>query len=113
MMVAPFITVTGIFERKLPKDTCPSGIFIMIIPGLCSGGNVDPCNKAPRYLSFVQTEKVKSSGKLSEQINVEWYREEIILPFLTEIQFTLCGMNLTGYIPDKLAAVYWNNQLLS
>ena len=38
MMAAPFITVTGITERELPRSSCPSGVYIMSIPGLCAGG---------------------------------------------------------------------------
>ena len=32
MMAAPFITVTAITEKELPRSTCPSGIYILVYP---------------------------------------------------------------------------------
>jgi len=68
MMPAPFISVTGITEHKFPKYSCTSGIFIMIIPGLCAGGNTDPRNKAPGYVAFVRAE---SQRLVENQLNKE------------------------------------------
>ena len=70
MILDPFISLTGITKRELPKDTCPSGIFIMSIPGLCAGGNAYPRKKAPVYVTFVRAEKSMLSGKTSEQRNI-------------------------------------------
>lgn len=73
MMAAPFITVTGITERKLPRSTCPIGVYILSIPGFCAGGNTDPRNAAMGYVAFVRTENGEVSGKTSGQRNFEWY----------------------------------------
>ena len=78
-------------------------------PGLCAGGNADPCNKVPGYVAFVRTEKLKISGKLSEQRNFEWYREHIILTFVTKCRVTLYDINATEHVPGNFAAVCWNN----
>ena len=37
MLAATFITVTGVTERELPRDVCPSGVLYIKIPGLCLG----------------------------------------------------------------------------
>ena len=34
-----FISVAGITEKELPKDTCPSGLLYMPIEGLTVAGN--------------------------------------------------------------------------
>ena len=50
MMASPFISVTRITNRELPKYTFPLGIFIISIPEICAGGNADPHDKAPGYV---------------------------------------------------------------
>ena len=67
MLAAPFITVTGITEKELPRTTCPSGVYILSIPGLCAGGNTYVRNEAMGYVAFIRSEKGEVSGKTSEQ----------------------------------------------
>ena len=39
-------------------------------------------NAAVGYVAFIRTEKGEVSGKTSEQRNFEWYRENVLLPFI-------------------------------
>ena len=57
LMAAPFITITGLTERELPKDTCASGVFILTINGLSAGANADIRNSAPGYVCFVRNQR--------------------------------------------------------
>ena len=117
MMAAPFVTVTGITEKELPRATCPSGVYILSIPGLCAGGNTDPRNAAMGYVAFIRTEKGEVSGKTSEQRNFEWYRENVLLPFIKNVRSRLYQHDDNTFIPDELSAVCWcdgaNTQLLA
>ena len=107
MMAAPFITVTGITEKELPRNTCPSGVYILSIPGLCSGGNTDVRNDAVGHVAFVRSERGAVSGKTSEQRNFEWYRENVLLPFIKNIRRVLYQHDINTPIPDELSAVAW------
>ena len=107
MIAAPFITVTGITEKELPRSTCPSGVCILSIPGLCAGGNSDPRNAVMGYVAFVRTEKGEISGKTSEQRNFEWYRENVLLPFIKNVRCRLYQHDIDSPIPDELSAVCW------
>ena len=107
MMAAPFVTVTGITENELPRATCPSGVYILSIPGLCAGGNNDPRNAATGYVAFIRTEKGEVSGKTSELRNFEWYRENVLLPFIKNVRSRLYQHDNNTPIPDELSAVCW------
>ena len=91
MMAAPFVTVTGLTERELPRETCPSGVFIISIPGLCAGGNSDIRNISPGFVCFVRSERCEISGKTAEKKNFEWYREHVLLPFVSDCRTKLYG----------------------
>ena len=65
-MAAPFITVTGITERELPKHSCPSGCLIISVDGLCPGASADPRNNSPGFVAFVRPEKGGVSNTTSE-----------------------------------------------
>ena len=106
MILTSFISVTGITKRELPKDTCSSGILIMSVPGLYTGGNTNLRNKAPGLVAFLRTEKSVLSGKKIEQINCEWCRKQIILPFITKYRVTLYGMNDSEPVPSNLVAIF-------
>ena len=53
-MAAPFVTVTGITEKELPVEKCPSGVYTLQVPGICTGSSVDPRLNAPGFVAFVR-----------------------------------------------------------
>ena len=82
IIAAPSISVTVISREELPLDMCPSGLYIIRIPSLCAGSSVDPRHDAPGYISFVSCEKSNNTQTTSEQRNFEWYKTNILLPFI-------------------------------
>eukprot|EP00957_Ditylum_brightwellii_P082985 6309093-Ditylum_brightwellii.AAC.1 len=45
-MFTPYVTVTGLTTRNSPPKSCLSGIFPVLIPGLCMEHSKDPsCKK--------------------------------------------------------------------
>ena len=82
MLAATFITVTGVSEKELPKKTCPSGVLYIQIPGLCIGAAQDLRHNAVGYVAFYRTERCDVTNKTSEQRNFEYYRENILKPFI-------------------------------
>ena len=61
------------------------------------------------YVAFVRTEKGEVSGKTSEQRNFEWYRENVLLPFIKNVRSRLYQHDVNSPIPDELSAVCWYN----
>ena len=57
MMVAMYISITGITKKELPKSKCPSGIYIMKIPGLCLGGECALRLNAPEFVYFTNRKR--------------------------------------------------------
>ena len=107
MMAATYISVTGITEKELPKSKCPSGIYIMKIPGLCPGGGSDPRLNAPGFVVFLRAEKSGVSGKTAEGKKFERYREHVLLPFLSTCRENFYGWHRSSPVPDTLTAVCW------
>ena len=52
------------------------------MPGLCAGGYVDPRNVTPGYLALIRTERCAEDGQTAERKNFDWYRENVLLPFV-------------------------------
>ena len=82
LMAAPFIIVTGISREKLPLYKCLLSVYIICIPGFCAGSSVGPGYIAPGYVAFVRGEKSSNTQTSSKQRNFEWYRTNILLPFI-------------------------------
>ena len=106
-MAAPFITVTGITEKELPKESCESGVYILQIPGLCTGSSMDPRLNAPGYICFVRSERHELSQKSAEQLNFEWYRSNILLPFINVCREKYYSWEPNSTVPEDLTAVCW------
>ena len=106
-MNAPFISGTGVLREELPLDICPSGAYVIRIPGLCAGSSVDPIHDAPGYITFVRYEKSDKTQISAEQRNIEWYRTNILLPFIELCHVKYYGWVTGTYIPNDLAAYYW------
>jgi hypothetical protein len=62
MVADLFVSVCGLTEAELPKDTCPEGILKIKIEGLCVGGaGVTVGSKGHGWLVFVRTDSDKKA----------------------------------------------------
>ena len=50
----PYVTVSGLTERKLPSNECPSGILVLTIPGLSMERNSYPTCHNHGYVVFLR-----------------------------------------------------------
>ena len=107
LMAAPFISVTRISREKLPLDVRPSGVYIIRIPGLCSGLSVDPRHDASGYITFVRCEKNVKTQISAEQRSFEWYRTNVLFPFIELSRVKYYGWVTGTYIPNDLTTCYW------
>ena len=82
LMSAPLISTTGVSREELLLDGYSSGAYIIHILGLCAGLSVDPRHDTPGYIVFVRCEKSDKTQISAEQRNFQWYRSNIILPFI-------------------------------
>ena len=98
---APFITVYG-------KIKYPKGHLILELPGLCAGGTQDLRLNEVGYVCFVRTEK-SDNGKTVEQRNFEFYREKVLMPFLSSARSRYYDWVEGTPIPDDLTAVCWSD----
>ena len=106
VMAVTFITITGISEHKLPKSTCLSGCLVILVVSLCPSGTADPRNKLSGFIRFVCTAKYGVSESTSEQKNFEWYRENVLLPFISVCCSSYFNHIEGTAIPDELTTFY-------
>jgi len=104
MIAATFITVTGVTERELPRDVCPSGILYIKIPGLCLGAAQDLRHDTVVYVAFYRTERCEVSQSTAEQRKFSFYREHILKPFASKVREDLYGSVKVTPIHDELTA---------
>ena len=107
MIAATFITVTGVTERELPRDICPSGILYIKIPGLCLGAAQDLRHDAVVYVAFYRTERFEVSQSTAEQRKVSFYREHILKLFASKVREDLYGWVKVTPIHDELTTACW------
>jgi hypothetical protein len=78
------VSITGLNERELSKDSCPSGFLYMEVNDLCvGGGGINPNSMGqPGYVCFIQNEGNKGTDKSK----FELYRDKILLPFVERLR---------------------------
>ena len=109
MLAATFITVTGLTERELPKEGCPSGVLHIAIKGLCVGAAQDLRHDAIGYLTLYRREKCKVTQTTAEQRNFPFYRKEVLLPCIALVRENIYGLKKGDPVPDALTAVSWSD----
>ena len=102
-LAPPFITVTGLSEKELPVETCPSGVMHIEIPGLCVGAGQDLRHEAIGYVAFIRANSNSASGKTTDIRNFEFYRDEVLIPFVGLIREKVYGCNPGSAIPNELS----------
>ena len=71
-LAAPFITLSGLTNRELPVDTCPSGVIYIEIEGLCTGASTYLIQGAVDYVAFVRKNSASDDRKSAEVRNFEY-----------------------------------------
>ena len=103
MCAAIFITVTGLTERELQKEECPSGVLHVSIKGIRVGGTQDLRHDAVGYLAFYRKKKCVAAQTMAEQRNFTFYCHEVLISFIDISRQKLYGYVEGGYTPDYLA----------
>ena len=84
---------------------CPSGVLHVVISSLCVSLSQDLRHNAVGYVSFLRGNTTHPEGKIADQINFEYHREAILIPFITTICEKLFGYSSGTDIPIELTAV--------
>ena len=101
--------MTGLSEKELPVETCPSGVMYIEISRLDYGAGQDLRHNKIGYVAFDRTNSNSASGKTTEVRNFEFYRDEVLIPFFSLIQEKVYGWIPGSAIPNELTAVSWIN----
>ena len=104
MTAAPFITIHGLNEREISKETCTDDHLIIAVPKFCAGSTIDVRIREVGYLCFDRSEK-SAVNKTSEQKTFEHCRENVLSPFIASARESLFEWTLGTPIPDTLAAL--------
>ena len=107
-MATPCISVSGLNDRELPPEFCPTGILSLKIEGLCIGGNSmmksHPEMELPHsYLLFC----CNDNDKLMDVKRYCFIFEELLLPFVKSNRQQHDGWIFGTPVPDSLFAVAW------
>ena len=112
-MIAPlFSTVTGLTARELPEDTCPSGVLVIEIPGLCVGGAVDPVatyGEGIGYVAFMRGREEDANKDAPQLVNFTHYRKKVLHRFVECIREKLHGHVRGTEVPAWLTCVSWTD----
>ena len=101
-----YLTVNNLNNRELPESTCPSGLLVIKVPGLCLGSQKDIRYNQVGYLVFIRNTKDPISKKSAETKNFEYYNNEVLLPFVCNCLIKYFGFNPeTDQLTKDLTAV--------
>jgi hypothetical protein len=99
-----FVSVCGLTEAELPKETCPEGILKIKIEGLCVGGaGVAVGTKGHGWLVFVRTD----SDKKADQKRHTCYRDNVLLPIIQKSRAEFDGSQENEAMKDEDQVVSW------
>ena len=73
----PCVTVSGVIERELPSNECPSGIIFVPVPGIFMEINRDPTCQNNGYVLFMKNTVSEDYVHLN---NHEHYYKEVYKP---------------------------------
>jgi hypothetical protein len=99
-MAPLFISVTGLSEKELPSETCPSGMLVMKVKGLAIGANVNVDCESVGYVVFLR----KSDTNELDTRRFTYYRDEVYLPFIETIRKSM-GYEPGTPVPEVLTVV--------
>jgi hypothetical protein len=102
--LAPFYTtVSGLIEKEMPVETCPSSMHVIEIPGLAVGSDVDPSNTLPGYVVFLW----ETGNNTLDQQHHQHYQENVFLPFVEQVHHIWDGHETGMAVPTNLMASSW------
>jgi hypothetical protein len=79
---APMVAVvTGLTAHELSRESCPSGMLVIKVPGFCVGGGVDIFARQTGYVVFLR-EKDEGDECSRGETYFDWYNTHILEPFI-------------------------------
>ncbi|CAB9513643.1 hypothetical protein SEMRO_603_G174050.1 [Seminavis robusta] len=106
------VSVLGLNERELPKDSCESGAVIIKVRGLSiGGGGVTVGSNQCGYIMLVRND----GNKDTEKVKCQLFTKHCLLPFIETLRKEDPGGHWTPGlpIPDSLQAMVWCDGELS
>ena len=106
LMMPIYVTAAGFTERDIPRSSCPSGILVIPIPGLCMERNRDRLNQKKGYLVLLRSDVALESVHMR---NHEHYYKTVYEPYINDIRKNIHGYEVKEdeEIPDVLTSVGW------
>ena len=89
----PYVTVSGLTERGLPSNECPSGILVVSVPGLSMEWKRGKTCQNNGYVVFMRN---TVSGESFHLKNHEHYHKEIYKPCMDYIHKVIHGFDKDG-----------------
>lgn len=107
--VAPiWATLTGLTELELPSSGCPSGIYILEIPGLCVGGtNVH--SQGTGFIACIRQNALDCDNESVEQRLFAEYNKKVYYPFVTKLREIDLGIDPDLPVGDHQRIFGWTD----
>ena len=101
-----YVFIGGFSEHDIPKSSCPYGIKVIPIPGLCMECNRDPLANKTGYLVLLRKEVSLESVHMR---NYEHYHKEVYRPSMNKAReyFHQYLHSDEKEMPDELTSVGW------